>query len=162
MTLSIRNVSNNDLQTISEIELLCFPLSESGSIYQFEQRIKTYPESFFIAEINNQIAGYIHGASTNTLDFNDDLYKDVSYHAERGIYQLVLGLAVLPQYRNNSVGENLILHMTSFAKAKKKEKIILTCKDRLISYYEKFGYINQGPSKSNLGDTLWNDMILSL
>ena len=38
--------------------------------------------------------------------------------------------------------------------------MILTCKDRLIPYYEKFGYRNLGVSASVHGGAVWYDMIL--
>ena len=38
--------------------------------------------------------------------------------------------------------------------------LILTCKDRLIGYYQKFGYVNQGVSASVHGGAVWYDMIL--
>ena len=38
--------------------------------------------------------------------------------------------------------------------------LILTCKDRLIHYYAKFGYKNMGVSESVHGGAVWYDMIL--
>ena len=37
---------------------------------------------------------------------------------------------------------------------------ILTCKEKLISFYEKFGYVNLGISNSKHGGAVWYDMIL--
>ena len=41
-----------------------------------------------------------------------------------------------------------------------RKGLILTCKDRLIGYYEKFGYVNMGVSKSVHGGAVWYDMVL--
>ena len=38
--------------------------------------------------------------------------------------------------------------------------LILTRKDRLIHYYEKFGYVNLGVSESVHGGAVWYDMLL--
>ena len=36
----------------------------------------------------------------------------------------------------------------------------MTCKDRLIGFYERFGYKNLGLSQSVHGGAVWYDMIL--
>ncbi len=41
-----------------------------------------------------------------------------------------------------------------------RKGLILTCKDRLIHYYEKFGYVNLGVSESVHGGAVWYDMLL--
>ena len=41
--------------------------------------------------------------------------------------------------------------------------VVLTCKDRLIHYYEKFGFVNEGlAAKSTHGGAEWYQMRLSL
>ena len=49
-------------------------------------------------------------------------------------------------------------HMIGDAKNKGRKGLILTCKDRLIHYYAKFGYKNMGVSVH--GGAVWYDMIL--
>ena len=51
-------------------------------------------------------------------------------------------------------------HLIQTAKAREKKGMILTCKDRLIHYYAKFGYKNMGVSESVHGGAVWYDMIL--
>ena len=51
-------------------------------------------------------------------------------------------------------------HMIGDAKNKGRKGLILTCKDRLIHYYAKFGYKNMGVSESVHGGAVWYDMIL--
>ena len=51
-------------------------------------------------------------------------------------------------------------HMIGDARAKGRKGLILTCKDRLIHYYEKFGYKNMGVSASVHGGAVWYDMLL--
>ena len=38
--------------------------------------------------------------------------------------------------------------------------MILTCKEKLIPFYEGFGYVNCGVSKSVHGGAVWYDMEL--
>ncbi|MHC3850036.1 GNAT family N-acetyltransferase, partial [Streptococcus thermophilus] len=37
--------------------------------------------------------------------------------------------------------------------------ISLTCHDYLITYYEMNGFIDEGESKSNHGDSIWYNMV---
>ena len=38
---------------------------------------------------------------------------------------------------------------------------LITCKDRLVHYYEKFGFVNEGKSASVHGGAVWYDMRLT-
>ena len=52
--------------------------------------------------------------------------------------------------------------MIEETKKRGKQGLILTCKDRLIGFYETFGYRNLGVSESVHGGAVWYDMILEL
>lgn len=39
--------------------------------------------------------------------------------------------------------------------------MVLTCKDALIPYYAKFGFVNEGVSASVHGNVTWNQMRLT-
>ena len=47
------------------------------------------------------------------------------------------------------------------AKKEGKKGIVLTCKDRLVHYYAKFGFVNEGVSESTHGDVVWYQMRLT-
>lgn len=51
-------------------------------------------------------------------------------------------------------------HLIADAGKKERKGLILTCKARLIHYYESFGYRNLGVSKSVHGGAVWYDMLL--
>ena len=51
-------------------------------------------------------------------------------------------------------------HLIADARQKGRAGLILTCKDRLIGFYEQFGYRNLGVSQSVHGGAVWYDMIL--
>ena len=50
MGITIRNATLNDLDTVTEIEAVCFPAAEAATRESFEDRLKTFADSFFIAE----------------------------------------------------------------------------------------------------------------
>lgn len=162
MNIIIRKVSIKDLDRVAEIELQCFPKAEAATKESLKKRINTFQESFFIVEKDNKIIGFINGCVTNEKAIFDELYEDASLHIKSGNYQTIFGLDVIPEYRNQGIAAELMNHMINTSKIADRKGLILTCKEKLIHYYEKFGYVNKGLSKSVHGGVDWYDMILEL
>lgn len=161
MKITIRKVKITDLEMVTKVEACCFPKAEAATRNSLEQRIETFPESFFVAEIDNQIIGFINGCITNDTVINDKLYEDTTLHNSNGDYQAIFGLDVLPKYRMHGIATILMNHMIQTSKRNGRKGIILTCKDKLIPFYAKFGYENKGLSQSVHGGAVWYDMILT-
>jgi len=162
MNIKIRQVLIEDLNEVAKIEKICFPEAEAASRESFERRIKTFPDSFFVAEDDEKIIGFINGCVTNETTIYDELYENSSLHVKDGAYQTIFGLDVIPDYERQGIAAQLMNHMIRKAKESGKKGVILTCKERLIHYYSKFGYVNKGISKSVHGGARWYDMILEL
>ena len=81
-------------------------------------------------------------------------------HNPNGNYQAIFGLDVLPEYQRQGIAAQLMSHMIDASKSACRKGVILTCKDKLIHYYAKFGFKNKGVSKSQHGGATWYDMIL--
>ncbi len=160
MDIKIRRVSAQDLDSVAAAEARCFPEAEAASRASLEQRIKTFPESFFVAEVDGKIIGFINGCVTNEKTIKDKLFSDASLHNPSGDYQAIFGLDVLPEYQNQGNAAQLMNHMIKVSKSANRKGVILTCKDTLIHYYAKFGFKNKGVSESQHGGATWYDMIL--
>lgn len=160
MDLVIREANINDLERISKIEKICFSNAEAATKSSIEERIRAFKESFLVAEINNEIIGFINGAVIDSKTIFDELYENTNLHNPNGKYQSVFGLDVIPEFRNQGIAKKLMNHMIDVAKRSKREGIVLTCKDKLIHYYEKFGFKNMGVSESVHGNVTWYDMFL--
>lgn len=160
MNIKIRNVTINDLQAVAKVETECFPEAEAATKSSLEQRIKTFPDSFLVAEIDWKIIGFINGCVTNEMTIYDELFSDSSLHKPNGDYQAIFGLDVIPDYRKHGIAAQLMNHMIETAKSAGQKGLILTCKDELLHYYLKFGFKNKGISKSKHGGSIWYDMIL--
>ena len=146
--IKIIQASPADLDAVTAVEAVCFPAAEAAGRQSFAHRLAAFPESFFLAVHDGQIIG------------RDEMYEDSSLHDPEGAYQSIFGLDVLPEYRNCGIAALLMEHMIGDARAKGRRGLILTCKDRLIHYYEKFGYKNMGVSASVHGGAVWYDMLL--
>lgn len=161
MVYTIRNVKAEDLDQVTEVEALCFPAAEAATEESFRKRIDTFPESFLVAENESgKIIGFINGCVTDERTIRDEMFEDSGLHRADGMYQSIFGLDVIPEYRRQGVAADLMNHLIQTAKARGKKGLILTCKDRLIHYYEKFGYRSMGISGSVHGGAVWYDMLL--
>ncbi|URZ04224.1 GNAT family N-acetyltransferase [Clostridium felsineum] len=160
MDIKIREVFIEDLEAVTEVELRCFPKSEAATKKSFEQRINTFSKKFFVAENEGKIVGFVNGCIINETAIYDKLYENASLHVPDGKYQTIFGLDVLPEYRNKGIASKLMQHMIEVSKLEGRKGVILDCKEKLIHYYEKFGYINVGISESVHGGAKWYNMIL--
>lgn len=160
MEVCIRKVKPEDLDAVTRVEAVCFPEAEAAPRESFRQRISTFPDSFFVAEKDGEIIGFINGCATDSRVIFDEMFADASHHREDGIYQSVFGLDVIPEYQHQGLASRLMEHLIEDAREKGRKGLTLTCKDRLIGFYERFGYKNLGLSQSVHGGAVWYDMIL--
>ena len=160
MNVNIRNVTIKDLGPVTKVEASCFPKAEAATNDSLKKRIKTFPECFYIAEVEGEIIGFINGCRINDTTIYDDLFIDTSLHIADGAYQTIFGLDVIEEYRKQGIAGKLLGQMITAAKKDGCKGVILTCKEKLIKYYTKFGFINRGISESEHGGATWYDMIL--
>ena len=90
------------------------------------------------------------------------MYKKADMHNEQGQWQMIFGVNTIPYYRKKGLAGELIKEAIKDAKSQNKKGLVLTCKDKLIHYYEKFGYENKGVSDSVHGGVVWYDMVMTL
>ena len=160
MEVCIRKVKPEDLDAVTRVEAVCFPEAEAAPRESFRQRISTFPDSFFVAEKDGEIIGFINGCATDSRVIFDEMFADASHHREDGIYQSIFGLDVIPEYQHQGLASRLMEHLIEDAREKGRKGLTLTCKDRLIGFYERFGYKNLGLSQSVHGGAVWYDMLL--
>lgn len=160
MDYKIREVRPEDLDHVTEVEKICFPAAEAAGRESFEERIRSFPESFLVAEADGTIVGFINGAVTDERTICDEMFEDTGLHKKEGAYQSVFGLDVLPAYQKKGIAAALMKRLMETARERGRKGMILTCKERLIPYYSGFGYRNLGISRSVHGGAVWYDMIV--
>ena len=158
--MEIRKAHKGDLKEIIKIESICFPSAEAASEEVIKERFEAFGENFLVAVEDEKVVGFINGCTTDKASLPDKLYHDVRLHNPNGKFQTVFGLDVLPQYRNKGIAALLLEEFISISKKRGKNGMVLTCKDHLVHYYEKFGFKHEGVSLSSHGGAKWNDMIL--
>ncbi|MGF7060429.1 GNAT family N-acetyltransferase [Brassicibacter mesophilus] len=161
-SLKIRDVLPEDLDRVAQIEAVCFPAAEAAPKNVFKERISVFPEGFFVAELNNEIIGFINGAVTNEKHIKDEFFKDMSLHIPSGDNIAIFGLDVHPDFQRKGYAKELMEYFIAAAKKDGRKYILLTCKKHLIEYYQQFGYVNEGVSESEHGGSEWYNMYLKL
>ncbi|PKG22640.1 GNAT family N-acetyltransferase [Niallia nealsonii] len=157
--ISLRNVQATDLEQLLLIENEGFPIEEAATKEAFVERIQLISDTFIVAEKEGKILGYINGPIINQPYITDDLFEKIKENPKRGGYQSILGLAVSKQARNQGIAKILIDQMEDIAKENQREGITLTCKQELVSFYEKSKFVNHGMSESQHGGVCWYNMI---
>ena len=147
-----------DLTAIVKIEAICFPAAEAATEESFEKRLEAFSEHFWLLEDEEKIVGFVNGMVTDCEDLTDEMYENADMHSEDGAWQMVFGLDVLPEYRCKGCAAMLMNHLLNEAKKQGRQGVVLTCKERLLHYYAKFGFVNEGISESTHGDVVWYQM----
>mgnify|MGYP000019242224 FL=1 len=157
--MKIRQVIPADLEAAYKIEASNFSPEEAASYEAVKSRIAKIPDTFLVAEIDGQVAGYIEGPAVNVRHLTDDLFQTVVENPATGGYIAVTSLSVAEDFKGQAVGTKLIAALKDLAREQKRDGITLTCHDYLISYYEKNGFTNDGQSQSTHGGAVWYDMV---
>ena len=158
----IRKATMNDLDAISEVESECFPAAEAATKEEFRERLESYADHFLLMFDGEKLTAFIDGFVTDEPDLTDQMYENAAMHSESGKWQMIFGVNTLPEYRRRGLAGMLIREMIAEAKRQGRDGLVLTCKDRLVHYYAKFGFLNEGVSgKSTHGGAVWNQMRLT-
>ena len=160
--MKITNATSADLDVLYDIETHCFPIAEAATKTSIKERLKYYGNHFYLLHIEGKIVSFIDGMCTNIEDLCDEMYENASMHDENGDWQMIFGVNTLPAYRNHGYAGTLIQKMIEDAKLQNRKGIVLTCKDYMIPYYGKFGFVNEGVSSSVHGNVKWYQMRLTL
>ena len=158
--MRIRTATAADLAEITKIEAACFPASEAATEMSFARRLQVYPNHFWVLTDGNTMVGFVNGMVTDEPDLRDEMYEDASLHNENGAWQMIFGVDTIPEYRCRGCAAALLNHVICEAKAQGRKGLVLTCKDKLVHYYAKFGFVSEGVSGSTHGNVVWYQMRL--
>ena len=159
--MEIRTATTADLTKITQIEALCFPAAEAATPERFAQRLQYYPNHFWVLLDGSVMVGFVNGMVTDEPDLRDEMYEDASLHNESGAWQMIFGVDTIPVYRCQGCAERLLRHVIREARTQGRNGLVLTCKEPLLRYYGKFGFVNEGISQSTHGDVRWYQMRLT-
>lgn len=158
----IRSAKPSDLESIANVEAQCFPAAEAAAREEFSQRIQYYGNHFWLLFEENRLVSFVDGFVTDKADLEDEMYEKAFLHNENGAWQMIFGVNTLPEYRCRGYAGLLLQRAIQDAKEQGRRGLVLTCKEKLICYYAKFGFQGEGVSaKSVHGNAVWHQMRLT-
>lgn len=111
---------------------------------------------------DDRLVSFVDGFVTSQPDLTDEMYEKAWLHDEKGDWQMIFGVNTIPSYRKKGLAGQLLQRAIADARQQGRKGLVLTCKDPLVHYYAKFGFVNEGvSSKSTHGGAVWNQMRLT-
>lgn len=159
--MEIRHATAADLEALAEVEAECFPKAEAATAEEFAGRVKYYGNHFWLMFDGDRLVSFVDGFVTDAADLTDEMYAKAELHQEDGAWQMIFGVNTLPAYRKHGYAGELLKAAIADAREQGRKGLVLTCKDRLLHYYAKFGFKNEGVSGSTHGGVTWYQMRLT-
>ena len=159
----IRTATMADLDKVAKVEAECFLPAEAATKEAFVSRLQHYGNHFWLLfedESEAKLIGFVDGFVTNEADLTDEMYERAEMHDAKGAWQMIFGLNTLPAYRCKGYAGILVEQVIKAAQEQGRKGVVLTCKDKLVHYYAKFGFTDEGISSSTHGNVVWHQMRL--
>lgn len=158
--MEIRKGTLKDLEAIAAVEAACFPAAEAATAEEFAGRLQQYGNHFWLLWEGERLLAFVDGFCTDWPDLTDEMYADASLHRENGAWQMIFGVNTIPACRRQGYAGQLLQQAIADARAQGRKGLVLTCKEALVHYYAKFGFVNEGVSASTHGGVVWYQMRL--
>ena len=158
---TIRTATMDDLDSIAAVEAECFPAAEAATREEFADRIRVYGSHFWLLHEGDRLVSFVDGFVTDKEDLTDEMYEKADMHRENGAWQMIFGVNTIPAYRRRGLAGLLLKRAIADAREQGRKGLVLTCKERLLSFYRQFGYRNEGVSGSEHGGAVWYEMRLT-
>ncbi|MDD3243013.1 MAG: GNAT family N-acetyltransferase [Eubacteriales bacterium] len=160
--MKIRHAIREDLPELAEVERQGFPPAEAAGESVLAGRLAAYPDHFWLLEDDGRVLGFIDGMTTDEPSLTDAMYEDAALHKESGAWQMIFGVVVRPECRRRGYASALMEQVIADTRAQRRRGLVLTCKEELIGFYQRFGFIARGVSASLHGGAVWYEMHLTL
>lgn len=159
-----RNIEQSETEQAIAVEQICFPPNEACSGESMRKRIEAAQELFLVAaeKKTGKIAGFLNGIATDEPRFRDEFFTDADLHDKNGKNIMLLGLDVLPEYRRQGLGRELVDQYLRRERENGRKEVILTCLQAKVKMYEKFGFADLGIADSTWGGEEWHEMSYTL
>ena len=159
--MNIRHANLTDVPAIAAVEAECFSPLEAATEKEFAKRVQYYGNHFWLMHEGAKLIAFVDGFVTNEPDLTDERYHNAAMHNENGAWQMIFGVNTLPDYRKRGYAGKLLGRAVNEARLQGRKGLVLTCKEKLILYYARFGFKDEGiTNKSTHGNVQWHQMRL--
>lgn len=155
-----REIEESEAGQAAEIEQICFPPNEACSEKCMRAQILAARQLFLVAvdKETGKIAGFLNGIATDEPRFRDAFFTDARLHDPEGKNIMLLGLDVLPEYRGQGLGRELVYQYLRKERENGRQEVFLTCLEPKVKMYQKFGFTDRGIANSSWGGETWHEM----
>lgn len=155
-----RDIKPEEAEQAVAIEQICFPPNEACSEQHMKERMRKAPDLFLAAmdKETGRIAGFLNGIATTEDSFRDEFFTDADLHDPNGKNIMLVGLDVLPEYRRQGLGRELVFQYLRREREKGRRMLVLTCLESKVEMYQKFGFTDNGIANSTWGGEEWHEM----
>ena len=159
--LTLRHAAMADLPAVTAVEADCFPPAEAATGEDFARRLAVYPDHFWLLWEGERLVSFVNGMTTDEPDLRDEMYQNAALHQPDGAWQMIFGVNTLPDCRRKGYAARALQAAIDDARAAGRKGLVLTCKDHMVHYYAKFGFVEEGMSGSTHGGAAWHQMRLT-
>lgn len=160
--MKTRTATLNDLDALTAVEAECFRLLKQPQKRTLKTAWLIMQDHFWLMfDENDKLIAFVDGMVTDEADLTDEMYEKGEMHNENGAWQMIFGVNTIPSCRKKGYAGELIKAAIEDARKQGRKGLVLTCKDKLIHYYAKFGFVNEGVSQSVHGNVVWYQMRLT-
>ena len=159
--MNIRHATPADLEAIAAVEAECFPAAEAATHDSIKARLAAFADHFWLLEDGDTLVGFVNGMATDLADLCDEMYEDAAMHDPKGAWQMIFGVDTIPAYRRQGCAEKVLNRVIEDTPQAARKGLMLTCKEHLVHYYAKFGFVSEGVSESTHGGVRWYQMRLT-
>lgn len=156
--MDIRHAEPDDIIRLSVIESLSYPASEGASEEQIRERVSAFPDNFWILEEDGRILAFLNGITTDRTDLTDEMYENTSLNQPDGKVFMVFSVVTAPDQRGKGYASAVVRRALDDCQKRGITQIVLTCKEKLIPFYQRFGFVYESVSASVHGGAVWHQM----
>ena len=160
--MTIRYAAPEDLEEIAAVEAACFPEEKAATRQQIRDRLEHWADHFWLLFYEGRLVSFIDGMATNAGILTDEMYADASLHEKDGEWQMIFGVCTLPEFRDRGYASELMERVISDSRWRGRKGIVLTCLEKMIPFYARMGFREEGISESVHGGASWVQMRLML
>lgn len=164
--VTIRRVRSGDWEACCAVEAVCFPPEEAAEPDSVAERIRVFPQGFYVAEAESGagpvLAGMINSGATHKGDITDEAFKKLVGHEPDGANMVVFSLSVRPEWRGRGLARRLMERFVRESRTQGRRRVLLLCKDPLVGFYGRLGFRDGGLSVSTHGGAAWHEMRMEL
>ena len=103
----------------------------------------------------------VNGMASNSRHLLDEMFENAGLHEENGAWQMIFGVETRPDRQGKGYMDMLMRKVIRDVEKQGRKGLVLTCKEGLLSFYERFGFVNEGRSRSEHGGAQWFEMRLT-